>query len=237
MVLVVVLAATSLFGKRPLPGKLSARGAFNHEDPASKDAIAERKRDFSRIVGTRRDIWVFTADARKPGTVMPVELQQAGNMEDLGRVAYEKLKFWLQGELGKIPGAIDLGMTSQWPVVDRVINFISVTPGFDFLMQHKVPPMILQAKYVLMISKTGQVRAAWYAFATDKPAPGATSGPFIVKLTSEDLNGDRGGLTYGQHSYTAKATRETDMEKVIAAHLPLITKGIDSDAWDAYLKA
>ena len=47
-------------------------------------------------------------------------------------------------------------MTSQWAVVDRIMYFISASPGFDFVMQHKVPPRILQPKYVLLISKARQ---------------------------------------------------------------------------------
>ncbi len=48
--------------------------------------------------------------------------------------------------------------------------------------------MLLQVKYLLLISGSGQVRVAWYAFVTDKPAPGATAGPFVVKLVTEDVS-------------------------------------------------
>jgi len=238
LLLAGLFALTSL-GRKSLPGRLAPKGSFNHEDPANKEAIAERKRDFARIVATKRDIWIFTDSSRSPGAVLPVELPSSGSSdtEDTAKISYQKLKFWLQGELGKIPGAVDLGLTSQWPVVDRLVYFISATPGFDFVMQHKVPPMHLQAKYVIMISKTGQVRAAWYAFVTDKVTPGATAGPFVVKLVSEDLNAERGGRTYSEFTYTANATRETDMEKVIAKHLPVIVKGIETDNWGPFLQA
>merc|ERR1712139_764053 len=98
-------------------------------------------------------------------------------------------------------------------------------------MRHQVPPMTFQAKYVLMISKTGQVRCAWYAFITDQPKPGATSGPFVAKLVSEDFSAERGDRTYAIAQYSVKETRATNMEQVIAAHIPLILKGIDTDAW------
>lgn len=236
--LAVLLTYVSL-RKRPLPGKLLPKGSFVHEDPANNEAIAERWRDFSRIVATKRDIWIFTHSQRKPGIALPVDLPTQGNSQsqDTGKVAYQKLKFFLQGELGKIEGAIDLGMTSQWPVVDRVVYFTSASPGFDFLMQNRVPPMVLQAKFLIMVSKTGQVRAAWYAFVTHKPMPGATSGPFVVKLVSEDMKAERGSRTHTEFTYTATATRETDMERIISKHVPLIMKGVDKDTWDAYLRA
>eukprot|EP00428_Durinskia_dybowskii_P022017 CAMPEP_0170201994 /NCGR_PEP_ID=MMETSP0116_2-20130129/465_1 /TAXON_ID=400756 /ORGANISM="Durinskia baltica, Strain CSIRO CS-38" /LENGTH=263 /DNA_ID=CAMNT_0010452233 /DNA_START=9 /DNA_END=800 /DNA_ORIENTATION=+ len=224
--------------RRPLPGRLKPRGSFVHEDPANRDAREERRRDFARIVNTRRDIWVLTPCARSPA-VLPIELGGDGSVnQDLGNLAHSQLKFWLQGELGRIPGAVDLNSTSQWAVVDRLVNFISVAPVFDFLMQQRVQPMTMQAKYLLMVSKSGQVRAAWYAFATDKVTPGATYGPFVLKLVSEDLNGGgRADRSYSDFKYTAKQTSERDMERLIAKHIPLILKGIDMDAWDAYLKA
>lgn len=231
---VALLVLRGLFcRKRKLPGKLRPRDTFEHEDPVKADDIEERKRDFSRIVATRQDIWILTAVNRKPGVSLLLDLP--ANAEH--NLAYTKFKFWLQGELGNIPGAVDLGLTSRWPVLDRSINFISVSPGFEFMMRHQIPPMTFQAKYLLMISKTGQVRCAWYAFITDKPKPGSTSGPFVAKLVSEDLNADRGSRTYTVAHYTAKESPSTDMNKIIASHLPLIMKGIDSDVWDPFLKA
>lgn len=222
----------------PPPGKLRPQGTFEHEDPANTDAMAERRRDFSRIAASKRDIWVFTDESRRPGTALPVELPESGaDPTQAGKIATQKLKFWLQSELGKIDGAIDLGMTSQWPLVDRLVYFISASPGFDFVMRHKVQPMIMQAKYLVAVSKSGQVRAAWYAFVTDRPTPGATSGPWVVKLVTEDLSADREDRTHTTSNYTATATRETDMEKLIERHVPLIMKGVDADDWNPFLRA
>eukprot|EP00928_Gymnodinium_smaydae_P050779 TRINITY_DN34341_c0_g1_i1.p1 TRINITY_DN34341_c0_g1~~TRINITY_DN34341_c0_g1_i1.p1 ORF type:complete len:264 (-),score=54.18 TRINITY_DN34341_c0_g1_i1:2-793(-) len=230
-----VVVVGLLCRRRKLPGRLRPRGTFEHEDPAAAEAVAERKRDFARIAATRRDIWVFTDGARLPGAVLPMEPPSRGQ-DDQGigpEAAYERLKFWLQGELGKIPGAIDLGLTSRWPVLDRVVSFISVSPGFDFIMRHQVLPMTYQCKYLLMISKSGQVRAAWYAFVSDRATPGATSGPFVVKLVSENLNAARDdGRTYTCSRFSARPTAEKDMEKIVAAHAPLIARGIARDDWE-----
>lgn len=233
--LVVVAICTR---KKPPPGKLQVNGEFNLEDPANAEAILERQRDFLRIASTKRDIWIFSETDTKPGIVLPIDTSAAAgdNSSDAVQPAVQKLKFFLQERLGKIPGAIDLGLTSQWPVVDRVAWLISVTPGFDFAMRHQVQPMLLQPKYLLLISKTGQVRVAWYAFATDKPVPGATAGPFVLKLVSEDLNAER-ERTWTTFKYTARATRVQDMEAFIAQQAPLIMKGINSDKWDPYTMA
>eukprot|EP00445_Apocalathium_hangoei_P017435 CAMPEP_0203898134 /NCGR_PEP_ID=MMETSP0359-20131031/40705_1 /ASSEMBLY_ACC=CAM_ASM_000338 /TAXON_ID=268821 /ORGANISM="Scrippsiella Hangoei, Strain SHTV-5" /LENGTH=261 /DNA_ID=CAMNT_0050821151 /DNA_START=45 /DNA_END=830 /DNA_ORIENTATION=- len=235
-VLLAALFALSTLRRRPLPGKLKPRGTFESEDPMSKDAIDERKRDFSRIVATRRDLWIWTDSERRPGTVIPIEPADGVAAEQVGQVCYNRLKFWLQGELGKIPGAVDLGATSQWQVVDRVVYFISASPGFDFVMRHKVHPMLLQCKFMIFVSKSAQVRVAWYAFATDKIVPGSTSGPFVIKLVSEDLRAERGSRSHAEFRYTATQTSERDMEQLISKHKGLIARGIDSDDWEPYLK-
>eukprot|EP00440_Ansanella_granifera_P013780 gb/GFBE01014972.1/.p1 GENE.gb/GFBE01014972.1/~~gb/GFBE01014972.1/.p1 ORF type:complete len:262 (+),score=61.95 gb/GFBE01014972.1/:1-786(+) len=244
VVLVVpLLAALAFFlRRRPLPGRLKAKGSFEHEDPANPDSVAERRRDFCRIAATKRDIWVFTSDSRQP-SVLPVEFPpgmgpDAADTSGAEKVSYQKLKWWLQQELGKIPGAVDLGMTSQWPVVDRVLYFTSVSPGFDFVMSHKVPPMLFQTKYLIMVSKSGQVRVAWFSFVTDKVTPGATAGPFVVKLFSEDLKASsRDDRTFSKFTYTAKPAAGKDMEKIISGLLPAIMKGINEDKWDAFERA
>ena len=145
-----------------------------------------------------------------------------------------KMRF-LQQELGRIPGAIDLGMTSQWAVVDRIIYFISASPGFDFAMRHKVPPRILQPKYLVLVSNGGQVRVAWFAFVSKQADPGATAGPYVVKLVSEDLrSADRDSRSYSKFIYTTRAASCQDMEKIISGMVPAILKGVDSDKWDAF---
>ena len=145
---------------------------------------------------------------------------------------------WLQQELGRIPGAIDLGMTSEWSVVDRIMYFISASPGFDFAMRHKVPPRILQPKYMILVSNGGQVRVAWFAFVSNHADPGATAGPFVVKLVSEDLrSADRGLRTFSKFTYTTRAASCSDMEKIISAMVPSILKGVDQDKWDAFERA
>lgn len=236
---VLVLATVIFFTrKRPLPGKLKPKGTFEHEDPGSSDAKAERRRDFARILATKRDILVFTSTVRQLGTVLPGDLGQ-GDLNDMAtaeKVASNKLKFWIQMELGSIPGAIDLGMTSEWSVVERVVHAISVSPGFDFVMRHGVPPMIMQAKFILMISKGGQVRVAWVAFVTDNPQPGMTAGPFVLKLVSEDLRGGR-ERTWTHFKYTVKAASSSDIERIVASYVPQILKGVDSDKWDAFEQA
>ncbi|OLP92774.1 (DL)-glycerol-3-phosphatase 1 [Symbiodinium microadriaticum] len=182
--LVPILVALAFYVRRSLPGKLKNRGSFEHEDPANAQSMSERRRDFCRIVATKRDLWVFTVEERQAGRFLPIDFPPGMSPETgdpaAEKVCYQKLKWWLQQELGRIPGAIDLGMTSQWAVVDRIMYFISASPGFDFVMQHKVPPRILQPKYLVLISKGGQVRVAWFAFVSNNPEPGATSGPFVV---------------------------------------------------------
>mmetsp|Transcript_58468 Transcript_58468/g.148203 ORF Transcript_58468/g.148203 Transcript_58468/m.148203 type:complete len:313 (+) Transcript_58468:438-1376(+) len=227
--------------RRTFPGKLAASGTFKLEDPdpADNQAIAERRRDFTRILSTNRDIWIFTHASRSPGAVLPVDAPSgsfAATEEGADR-SYSHFKTWLEGEMAALPGWLDQGQIPQ--LVDRLMFFISATPGFDFKMHHEIPAVDLQAKYVIMVSKTGQVRAAWYAFVTDKVTPGATSGPFVVKLVTGDLAqlAGRGGIAPDDCTYTTSATRETDLGRIISEHAELISTGVDTDDWQPYLRA
>jgi len=243
LLLVPILAVVFMLRPRSLPVNLRQKGTFEHEDPANSASVAERRRDFCRIVATKRDLWIFTAASRQPGVSLPVDLPMGmgpdgGDTAVAEKVCYNKLKWWLQQELGRIPGAIDLGMTSEWSVVDRIMYFISASPGFDFAMRHKVPPRILQPKYMILVSNGGQVRVAWFAFVSNHADPGATAGPFVVKLVSEDLrSADRGLRTFSKFTYTTRAASCSDMEKIISAMVPSILKGVDQDKWDAFERA
>lgn len=225
-----VLVVLTCRKSTPLPGKLVPRGSFEHEDPANEEAIAERRRDFARILTAKRDLWHFTKSTRSAGQQLPIELSADEKiLPEAGNIAYDRLRSWLQGQLQKSPEAVD-------HIANRIIYFISVSPGFEFMMKHRVPPMSLPAKYVLMISSSGQVRTAWYAFVTDKPTPGITSSPFIVRIVSEDLAAERGARTHLESSYTVTVSREKDLNKFISKHQSLIVSGIDKDAWDAYVR-
>merc|ERR1712226_388712 len=81
--------------------------------------------------------------------------------------------------------------------------------------------------------KSGQVRVAWFAFITDKVVPGATSGPFVAKLVTEDLNASR-DRTYTKFSYTTRQTRVDDMEKYVAGQATHILGGVDTDDWEPF---
>lgn len=222
---------------QPLPGKLQPKGRFEHADPANEEALEERKRDFSRIAMTQRDIWIFTTSCRRPGVTFPIkQMNESLNGGGVIQSCFEQLRFWLRSELVNINGAADLELTSRWYLSDRVISSISVTPCFNFAMFYQVPPMFLQVKYILAISRSGQVRVIWYAFITNNPLPGATSGPWVVRLVSEDLNIER-DRTHIIFWYTVKANRETAMENVVAGQIPQLLGGIDEDAWDAFLHA
>merc|ERR1712008_257436 len=176
--------------------------------------------------------WHFTKSSCCAGAaaVLPIELSaEEKTSNDAGDFAYEKLKTWLEAQLPKA--------TNIDTIASRAVYAISVSPGFEFMMKHRVPPMSLPAKYALMVSKLGQVRVVWYAFITDKPQPGMSSSPWVAKLVSEDLAADRGGRTHVEYTYTAKETNEKQLDKIISKHVPLISKGINKDDWDAYVKA
>mmetsp|Transcript_51146 Transcript_51146/g.121554 ORF Transcript_51146/g.121554 Transcript_51146/m.121554 type:complete len:253 (+) Transcript_51146:88-846(+) len=215
--------------RKPLPGKLLEKGTFEHEDPTREEDIEERKRDFSRIAATQRDLWIFSPTQLEAQVTLPTP-PSGGDVvaEEAVERAVSKLKEWLESNLK--------GVEDTSALMGRVLATLSVTPGFDFVMRHKVPPMIMQGKYILMVSRKGQVRLAWYAFVTDSPKPNAVAGPFIVKMVSEDLaSAERSKRSYTQYHYTARSTSSEDMNKVVSRHLKHIVTGIECDSWEPFL--
>eukprot|EP00928_Gymnodinium_smaydae_P079172 TRINITY_DN6316_c0_g2_i2.p1 TRINITY_DN6316_c0_g2~~TRINITY_DN6316_c0_g2_i2.p1 ORF type:complete len:263 (-),score=39.28 TRINITY_DN6316_c0_g2_i2:58-846(-) len=243
LTLAVLLAVVTVVGiscflpaARP-PGKLESFGLFESEDPANDDAVAERGRDFTRIVSAKNNIWLFSDLNRDAGKSLPLNVATGGdNTEEIVKPCVAKLRSFLHDEFFRIPGAANFDLDK---LVQRVVALTSVAPGFDLVMRHQVPPMMKQPKYLLLISKTGQVRVAWYAFVSEKPMPGVESGAFVIKMVSEDLNTERDpkSRTYSVLYYTAKSNREQDMDNVVRKHVPQILKGIDKDDWSAYLRA
>eukprot|EP00931_Biecheleriopsis_adriatica_P096989 TRINITY_DN70740_c0_g1_i1.p1 TRINITY_DN70740_c0_g1~~TRINITY_DN70740_c0_g1_i1.p1 ORF type:complete len:263 (-),score=50.74 TRINITY_DN70740_c0_g1_i1:14-802(-) len=220
-----------------LPGKLLPKGTFEVEDPANDEMLAERGRDFTRIASSKQDIWIFTDVQREARKILPLDITTGGDVtEEMVKASVAKLRSWLHNEFYRIPGAADLDLDV---LVSRVVALLSVTPGFDWVMRHGVPPMLLQTKYLLMISRSGQVRVAWFAFICDKPVPGAKAGSHVAKLVSEDLNTKRQPKTrtYAVLQYTAKSTSEVDMDKIIAKQVPLILRGVDKDDWTPFVQA
>merc|ERR1711924_150049 len=89
----------------------------------------------------------------------------------------------------------------------RVQNFLSATPGFDFAMKHKVPPMFPQSIYLVQLDRA--VRVGWYAYVVDQPKPGLTCSSVAVALVTEDLHANK---TYTELRYEAIPTRATKIE-------------------------
>eukprot|EP00913_Durusdinium_trenchii_P015819 g14867.t1 len=205
---------------------------FSIEALATLDTQSQVQLAVLLVVPLLAVVVFFCSGRSLPGKLRPRDTVVAE------KVCYNKLKWFLQQELGRIPGAIDLGMTSQWTVVDRIIYFISASPGFDFVMRHKVPPRILQPKYLILVSNGGQVRVALFAFVSKQADPGATAGPFVVKLVSEDLrSADRDSRSFSKFTYTTRPASCSDMEKIISGMVPAILKGVDQDKWDAFERA
>jgi len=127
----------------------------------------------------------------------------------------------------------------------RVAEFLSVTPAISFVLAHGVPPQILQAKYLLVVGKSGDVRVLWHGFISDKVMPGAVAGPFLLRLLSPDLNsgsapkGDeqKTGAGCGESGPTATITYsvhrsvETRMGTVLAEAADGIRTSIDTGNW------
>lgn len=215
----------------PPVADLDYSGFFVHEDAGTDREMAERRRDFSRLINTQHDLWHFTTSARSAGNVLQIELSPHEQKSPVvGDMAFEKLRSWFQGELQ---------MTSKIAaeIANRAINVLSVSPAFEFLTQHGLPQPGLPARYVLMVSRSGQVRVAWYAYVTDEPTPGATSSPFVVKLLSTDLAAERGTCTSTKYSYTLTRTTFTELDEYMTQHRSLMLEGVDGVSWEAYIRA
>lgn len=222
-----------IFIRKPWPGTLGRQGEFECEDPCDEADIASRKRDFCRIVAGKRDLWVFTPNDKEAHNKLPIEPLE-DDIHEGAEQCYEDFKEWLKGELRQIPGATwESGRSLGWAVVDRVVSLVSVSPEFQFLQRFKIQPRVMQPKWLLMISKTGQVRVAWYAFVSDSVAVGKRYGPFVIKLVSEDLNADRID-SWCTFRYTCLRTSKTSMIDIIASQKARIIEAIQEDQWKQY---
>mmetsp|Transcript_12570 Transcript_12570/g.20558 ORF Transcript_12570/g.20558 Transcript_12570/m.20558 type:complete len:215 (-) Transcript_12570:66-710(-) len=159
--------------------KLKQNGCFNYTWAARSTAVfEERKSDSCRLAGTS-DLLVATPGAPTPEVWKKIILTTAHSAksddETEGRPTkmFQTLEAWLRLEI-KTAGGDPTAALSK-----HVAEFLSVTPAISFVLAHGIPPQILQAKYVLVVGKSGDVRVLWYGFITDKVMPGAVAGPFF----------------------------------------------------------
>lgn len=243
MALMVVAVFIAIFAylKPQFPGKLPEQGVFNCEDPgldyddptSLTETIKGRRRDFCRIVQARRDLWLLSETSRSLGALIPVDVADDfdGSDEAVATV-YAEYKEWLQNTLKQIPGGTwESGNRGLgWPVIDRVVHTVCVSPEYEFLRTYKVEPWAKQSKWVMMISKKGAVRIAWYAFITDKVKPGMQSGPFVVRMVTEDLNTDK-KTTWTEYFFKVRSTGRKDIKEVVAKDVKYLLEAVDTDDW------
>ncbi len=219
--------------KWPFP-KLKSAGTFEHTRAATESRLEECKSDFCRIAWTMTDLLIAS-----PGAPLPEvwKFPGFGGKRDAatpdargGMVA--SLDAWLRVELKRVEVEPAEGLTV------RVVDLLSVTPAVTFAIRHEVPLQILQAKYVVAVSSSGQVRVLFYAFVTDRPRPGAKSGPFTLKLVSANLNvasTNKDDTTV--LAYRAKRNEEVQMCAVLAADNAAMRGAVLRDMWDEFSRA
>eukprot|EP00466_Bigelowiella_natans_P006127 jgi/Bigna1/145173/aug1.96_g19881 len=169
--------------------KLKQNGCFNYTWAARSTAVfEERKSDSCRLAGTS-DLLVATPGAPTPEVWKKIILTTAHSAksddETEGRPTkmFQTLEAWLRLEI-KTAGGDPTAALSK-----HVAEFLSVTPAISFVLAHGIPPQILQAKYILVVGKSGDVRVLWYGFITDKVMPGAVAGAGVA-VHEEDAAAD-----------------------------------------------
>ncbi|CAK9116284.1 unnamed protein product [Durusdinium trenchii] len=141
---------------------------------------------------------------------------------------------WLNDQLKQ------LKCTCQLQLAERVVALVAATEGFRFAMEHKVPPLFPQSKFVLVLGSDGQVRVLWIAFVTHEPQPNLTSTPFILKVLSEDLNSEKAAQEAEKRGvaleYVTVSTQATDLEEYLKKdQAAALSRGAVEDCWDDVL--
>eukprot|EP00470_Lotharella_oceanica_P006057 CAMPEP_0170178362 /NCGR_PEP_ID=MMETSP0040_2-20121228/11834_1 /TAXON_ID=641309 /ORGANISM="Lotharella oceanica, Strain CCMP622" /LENGTH=252 /DNA_ID=CAMNT_0010421395 /DNA_START=151 /DNA_END=909 /DNA_ORIENTATION=+ len=211
----------------PFP-KLKDHGIFPYSQ-AEQSALDERKSDFCRIAWTMTDLLVATPEApipevwKYPGFGKKKESAHKEEAEQM----FQNLDKWVRDEIKQVDGDTSEGLAA------RMVELLSVSPAITFAIENKIPLQILQAKYMVTVSRSAQVRILWYAFITDKVKSGAKSGPFVLKLLSHDLNRAEADSSL---IYTARRTRETQMCAITAKATDAIRSAILKDEWEALVE-
>eukprot|EP00927_Polykrikos_kofoidii_P001303 TRINITY_DN10471_c0_g1_i1.p1 TRINITY_DN10471_c0_g1~~TRINITY_DN10471_c0_g1_i1.p1 ORF type:complete len:252 (+),score=41.65 TRINITY_DN10471_c0_g1_i1:71-826(+) len=152
--------------------------------PTAGDAFVERKRDFSRIAQTNSGLLVVTPASGDPKPWTCRSAAAAGTDSDTPDAVFEEFSEWLLQEL--MASASGCPMTEG--LASRIVASVAVGETIGFAMAHKVQPFFPQSKFVLVLSRTGEARVLWLAFATDQPKPNMKHTPYIVKLVTDNLN-------------------------------------------------
>jgi len=208
----------------PFP-KLEPHGLFNY-CWAKEAELDERKSDFCRIAWTMTDLLVATPEAPLPEVW---KYPGFGKKEDsahkeAAESMCKSLDNWLHEEVKLVGARTVPGLT------ERIVDLLSVSPAITFAIKHKIPLQILQARYMLLISKSAEIRVLWFAFITDKVKAGAKSGPFVLKLLSSNLNCEENEPVL---IYSARRTKETQMCAIISKAAEQMQAGIRNDEWEA----
>lgn len=171
-------------GKPSYPFKMPARGKHRSSPLPTGADLDERKRDFARIVSQKGGLVVVTSGSNKLDSwESRAKLRGDCGKEKVDEI-FSEFGRWLPN---MVPGDAKIGAER---LADRVVANVAVSEGFSFAMKSGFPPMFPQSKYVLMIEKTGEVRVLWVAFCTASASPNLTSTPWILKLLTDDLNGE-----------------------------------------------
>jgi len=207
-VTLALLPVLFLYLREPdLPGEVKRSGKFSVFDPADDAAMEERRRDFTRNARSLQG--VMTCKDGELDHLFKDE-HKIENYED----ALKILEGWFKENNISVKA-------------DKIVPLLSVTPGFDFLMKHKIPPTTKQDCYVLIAGLDGEFRVLWTAYCTDVPKPNQVAGPFILHLMSENLAGKIGNTV--NYTYTMRSNTSHDMKehlKNIRTHLAKAGKGM-----------
>lgn len=200
--------------------------------PTSGRGFDGRKRDFCRMATGGRNIIFCTPNDTPQVWRSSVKPGGAFTQETIDTV-FEELEKFLEYEVRTSAQAqITPGLA------ERVVGLLAVGEPYFWTRKFKVPNMFLQPKYIVVVSSTGEVRVAWYAFITDKIKPNMTSGPFWVKFISKDLN-EKGAQHFQTTKlfYSVRNNKETDMLQVVESHYSAISKAAVENNWNDWFMA
>eukprot|EP00747_Dinoflagellata_sp_TGD_P167121 gnl/TRDRNA2_/TRDRNA2_191025_c0_seq1.p1 gnl/TRDRNA2_/TRDRNA2_191025_c0~~gnl/TRDRNA2_/TRDRNA2_191025_c0_seq1.p1 ORF type:complete len:253 (+),score=51.61 gnl/TRDRNA2_/TRDRNA2_191025_c0_seq1:64-822(+) len=222
--------------KRPWPFKaLKPRGTHQSAPlPGDDKGLEERKRDFARIVSptsAKPGLFVVTPTAATPTPWTSAEHTKGDVSVEVANAVFEEFSTWLQSQASSLRDDVAEGLNK------RVVSMVAVSEGFGFAMKQGFPPMFPQAKYVLVLSSSGEVRVIWLAYATDAAKANMTSTPFILKLGTQDLNNEKVAAESVKDGvkmdYVVVHTSETDLDRYVRQkQAAALSRAAVENCWD-----
>eukprot|EP00929_Paragymnodinium_shiwhaense_P059330 TRINITY_DN29715_c0_g1_i4.p1 TRINITY_DN29715_c0_g1~~TRINITY_DN29715_c0_g1_i4.p1 ORF type:complete len:188 (-),score=19.59 TRINITY_DN29715_c0_g1_i4:785-1348(-) len=102
----------------------------------------------------------------------------------------------------------------------RIMANTRVATSIDLVDALQIPMQLIQAKHIIQVRRHS-VRVLWYSYILPVPLPGATAGPFVLKVTSDNLASGSDSRKFDYVVRRAKQSSVPNMAEYILGDMTL----------------